>query len=102
MSKSNQTKTNETNEKTYRRVHTTYPYEELQDDLIELFGELLADADLDHCYLDVEDDLLARLDRTDSIRKVGRNLNRAADRSEFEIEKWSRFRWLLSEEEGDL
>lgn len=98
MSKSNQT---ETNEKTYRRVNTTYPNEELQDDLIELFGEILADADLDHCYLDVEDDLLARLDRIDSIRKVGRNLNRAADRSEFEIEKWSRFRWLLSRQEGD-
>jgi hypothetical protein len=70
MSKSNQTKTNETNEKTYRRVHTTYPNEELQDDLIELFGELLADADLDHCYLDVEDDLLARLVPTRSEKSV--------------------------------
>jgi hypothetical protein len=99
MSKSNHkaNEANESNENTYCRIWSAYPRAELEDDLIELFPKLLAEADLDHRYLQVEE-IVEQLDRTDSKKKVGRSLKPAADRSEFVIEDWSHTRWLLYQE----
>lgn len=97
-------------ENSYRRVHSVYPEEEIQDDLIDAFDSLLSEAEVGHVYVRLDDlaerDELSSDRLTDSSRRIGRNMQRAANQTDVEVENWSKYYWLIKPqpeaEEGEL